>query len=522
MTLALYVLLVAGIAILFLCSSRRETRPLPPGPPKDPLIGHLRYMPTAQAPFVFNEWAKTYGDVMHLQVLGKSMIVLNTLQAAVDLLDKRGSIYSDRPPLPLYELLGWTYMLSFMRYGETFTRHRQVHQSFFSRQRCAEFEPMQTQEARQLVRNLFASPTENSHIHRRFTTSVLVQVVAGHKINSNDDPYLELSKMVYQVFSVTGPPGGTPIDFFPPLRYFPSWFPGAYYAGVARTWRPVVRKLYDYPLESVQRQRASEHLLAEQSPHSSQEAGDASPSFLLSQLEEIDNNASELNHEELKGAAATLFGAELPTRSAVAVFMLAMILNPECQVRAQKEIDSVVGTSRFPTFEDRAELPFVECILQETLRQAFHYEGVPHRSTEDDFYRGMYIPKGSLILPNIRGMSLDESIYKNPTKFIPERFLSPPLGNGELYFSCLFGFGRRLAKCPAVHFVERNLWIAIVSILATCIISNALDEHGNIIVPEASMSDGVDSYPNDLRCVIRPRFNGVEALLEESILSPTT
>ncbi|KAJ7841586.1 cytochrome P450 [Mycena olivaceomarginata] len=414
---------------------------------------------------------QTYGDVMHLQVLGKSMIVLDTLQAAVDLLDKKGSIYSDRPPLPLYELLGWTYMLSFMRYGEIFTRHRQVHQSFFSRQRCAGFEPMQTQEARRLVRNLFASPTEKyGAVLSKFTTSILVQVVAGHEIDSDDDPYLELSKMVHQVFSVTGPPGGTPIDFFPPLRYFPSWFPGAYYAGIARAWRPVVRKLYDYPLECVQRQR---------------EAGDASPSFLLSQLEEMDNGTSELDHEELKGAAATLFGAELPTRSVVAVFLLAMVLNPECQIRAQKEIDSVVGTSRFPTFEDRAKLPWNPVAPL----------GVPHRSTQDDVYRGMYIPKGSLILANVRsvlfspahvvslqyilfhsGMSLDENTYKNPTKFIPERFLPPPLGSGEPPFTCLFGFGRR--KCPAVHFVERNLWIAIVSILATCTISNALDEHG--------------------------------------------
>jgi hypothetical protein len=88
------------------------------------------------------------------------------------------------------------------------------------------------------------------------------------------------------------------------------------------------------------------------------------------------------------------------------------------------------------------------------------------------------------------GMSLEENTYKNPTKFIPERFLPPPLGSGELPFSCLFGFGRRRAldlfcdcekysltsepdrKCPAVHFIERNLWIAIVSILATCTISN--------------------------------------------------
>jgi len=196
--------------------------------------------------------------------------------------------------------------------------------------------------------------------------------------------------------------------------------------------------------------------------------------------------------------------------------MLAMVLNPECQIRAQKEIDTVVGTSRFPTFEDRAELPFVECILQETLRwNPVAPLGVPHRSTQDDVYRGMYIPKGSLIFANVRGMSLDDSIYKDPTKFIPERFLPPPSGNGEPHFSCLFGFGRR--KCPAVHFVERNLWIAIVSILATCTISNALDEHGNVIVPEASMSDGVDSYPNDLRCLVKPRSKAVEALLEESI-----
>jgi hypothetical protein len=75
----------------------------------------------------------------------------------------------------------------------------------------------------------------------------------------------------------------------------------------------VVRKLYDYPLECVQRQRASNHLLpGNSSSQSLQESGDASPSFLLAQLEEMDNDASELDHEELKGAAATLFGAELP------------------------------------------------------------------------------------------------------------------------------------------------------------------------------------------------------------------
>jgi hypothetical protein len=41
---------------------------------------------------------------MQLQVLGRSIIILDTHQAAADLLDKKGSIYSDRPEFPLYNM----------------------------------------------------------------------------------------------------------------------------------------------------------------------------------------------------------------------------------------------------------------------------------------------------------------------------------------------------------------------------------------------------------------------------------
>jgi hypothetical protein len=45
-----------------------------------------------------------------------------------------------------------------------------------------------------------------------------------------------------------------------------------------------------------------------------------------------------------------------------------MIIHPEYQAKAQKEIDSVIGDLRLPDFEDRGNLPLVECILQEVLR----------------------------------------------------------------------------------------------------------------------------------------------------------
>ena len=37
------------------------------------------------------------GDIIYLNLLGQSVIVLNTAQATSDLLDKRSAIYSDRP-----------------------------------------------------------------------------------------------------------------------------------------------------------------------------------------------------------------------------------------------------------------------------------------------------------------------------------------------------------------------------------------------------------------------------------------
>lgn len=45
-----------------------------------------------------------------------------------------------------------------------------------------------------------------------------------------------------------------------------------------------------------------------------------------------------------------------------------MVLRPEIQSKAQAEIDSVVGHDRLPDFNDRPSLPYIDRIVQETLR----------------------------------------------------------------------------------------------------------------------------------------------------------
>lgn len=79
-----------------------------------------------------------------------------------------------------------------------------------------------------------------------------------------------------------------------------------------------------------------------------------------------------------------------------------MALNPEVQAKAQEEIDHVIGPNKLPTFDDRDKLPYIEAIVKETLR--WHPVApmcIPHLCTQDDIYEGHFIPKGSIIMPNI-------------------------------------------------------------------------------------------------------------------------
>ncbi|KAG6826632.1 hypothetical protein H0H87_006846, partial [Tephrocybe sp. NHM501043] len=207
---------------------------------------------------------------------------------------------------------------------------------------------------------------------------------------------------------------------------------------------------------------------------------------MATQLEALHQNVDDVQYttDDVRGAGATAYaaGAET-TSSSLWIFLLAMVLYPESQVRAQEELDAVIGAGRLPDFNDRPALPYLECLVKEVLR--WHHplpSGVPHRSLDDDVYDGMFIPKGSIIIANIRGMTWDEELYNNPRAFDPSRYLPAPHGKGEPLPAATWGFGRRI--CPGRHFADATLWIAIATILSTLNISKAVADDGKEITPE--------------------------------------
>ncbi|KAL4255104.1 cytochrome P450 family protein [Pleurotus pulmonarius] len=491
----LHFAIAIGIVSLLAYLKRRSAKrpPYPPGPPADPLIGHLRVMPTEKHESVFHEWSKLYGDVMHLKILGRNMIVLNSVQAATDLLEKRSALYSDRPNMNVYVGIGWDSILVFLPYGQRFRKHRQLLHSHFGQHAGPKFQPIQLQNALILAQGLMENTKDYQHLLGRYTTAIVMRIAYGHQIISDDDEFVRIAHDSGYTLNNSGPPGGTAVDHFPILTHFPSWFPGTHYATFARNWRWAVDRLHDRPYEYV-KQRMAE--------------GTAEHSFLSEQLDTVSGKTlTDDEIRDLKGSAGAIFAAGGETTwSSLETFFLAMLHYPEVQKKGQREIDSVIGPDRLPTFEDFNSLPYVARVTQEILR--WHPTaplGVPHRSTEDDIYKGMFIPKGSTIFANIMGMALDESF--NPDRYLPKS----QGGSEEPYFDAVFGFGRRI--CPGRHLAAASIWIAVATLFATVNINKVKDEDGNEIIPELDFETGITSRPKYFPCTTTPRSDKVVRLV---------
>ena len=90
------------------------------------------------------------------------------------------------------------------------------------------------------------------------------------------------------------------------------------------------------------------------------------------------------------------------TVSAIQSFFLAMLLFPEVQKKAQEELMKVVGPHRLPEYDDEESLPYIRALAKECLRwRSVVPLSVPHRSIEDDEYRGYKIPGQAMLIANI-------------------------------------------------------------------------------------------------------------------------
>ncbi|KAF8884131.1 cytochrome P450 [Infundibulicybe gibba] len=472
--------------------------PLPPSPPADSLFGHLRMVTAKNPELVAHEWAREFVErrgIFHMRIFGQPVIVLNSAKIAIDLLERRSLIYSTRPRCVVWELMGWIPTTTFLPIGEQFKNHRKMYQRYFSGSQSQEYQPIQREEARFLTENLSRDPGDYDKYLRRFAASIIMRIAYGHRISSDDDEYNVMIHDVATSVAAAGPPGGTVVDFFPTLQYLPSWFPGTHFANQARRYRKYIRDMHERPIEHIRHKMA---------------VGTATECLVKNELESLALNRVagpdfDAQLDDLMGVAGTVYSAGADTTwSTMTIFLLAMVLNPGVQRKGREEIDNIIGSKRLPDFADRESLPYVNCVVQETLR--WHPPvplGISHRTSEADTYNGMYIPKGAPVIANSWTMTHDPSVYRDPDSFDPSRFLPKPEGREEPLPVGVFGFGRRV--CPGKYLAEASVWIGIATILSQLDISKAIDENGREVTPKAEFTSSITSHPMEFKCRIRAR-----------------
>ncbi|KZW01466.1 cytochrome P450, partial [Exidia glandulosa HHB12029] len=425
----------------------------PPGPPPSLLLGNVSDVPTSKEAEGFAKLGAKYGPLVHLRLLHKHMIIINSLDVAEDLLERRGAIYSDRPPFTMLgDLMGWNWAPTFMPYGPLWRAHRRVFQSRIGTTSLSpHLRAVQQYANVKLLQGLLETPEDfMQHTHCSAAAGLLMMSF-GIDIEK-DNSLLKLNEAGVDSIVEAGVPGRYAVDAWSALKHVPIWMPGAGFKRQARAWRDLATRVLEEPFAHTRSAMAST----------------TSPS-LKSSRDPQERHLQECNLLSLSSARSPYIVAGVDTvKSYVNAGILALVLDQEIQRRMHAEIVGAIGSDKLPTAEDREVLPLVEAFVREVYR--FYPPvplGIPHSLMQDDVYKGYLIPMGSTIVANIWAMLRDPAVYSEPHLFNPNRFLTD---GGHLSTTvpdprtAVFGFGRR--TCPGRLYGDEALWLALATIVA--------------------------------------------------------
>lgn len=100
------------------------------------------------------------GDILSVSIFGRRLVVINSAQTAIDILDKKGAIYSGKPIMGMVgELMGFKNWLVLLPYGPRFRNQRRfVRQQLSSHAAMKQFSLIVEHETGHLLRRLSAKP----------------------------------------------------------------------------------------------------------------------------------------------------------------------------------------------------------------------------------------------------------------------------------------------------------------------------------------------------------------------------
>ncbi|KAK9053939.1 hypothetical protein SSX86_025014 [Deinandra increscens subsp. villosa] len=451
----LYISLLLLLAsYLFASQIRRKSSNLPPTVfPSIPLIGHLYLL----KPPLYRTLAKIsakYGPILQLQLGFRRVLVVSSPSAAEECFTKNDVVFANRPKLLFGKIIGVNYTsLVSSPYGDNWRNLRRIASiEILSIHRLNEFHGVRVEENRLLIRKLrsISSPVNAKLMLYELTLNVMMRMISGKRYFGGVDREMEeegkrFREILDETFLLAG--ASNVGDYLPIL----SWLG---IKGLEKKLIALQEKrdvFFQGLIEQLRKSKGAEVV-----------NGKKTMIELLLSLQE--SEPEYYTDAMIRSFVLVLLAGGSDTSAGTMEWAMSLLLNhPLVLKKAQDEIDRVIGNNRLVDESDIAKLPYLRCIINETLR--LYPAGpllVPHESSEDCVVGGYKIPRGTMLIVNQWAIHHDPKVWDDPERFNPERFDGLE-GNRDGFKLMPFGSGRR--SCPGEGLAVRMLGMTLGSII---------------------------------------------------------
>ncbi|WOK91574.1 hypothetical protein Cni_G00265 [Canna indica] len=455
------------LAVLLLMSARRRRKlPFPPGPPKLPIIGNMLMGPPTHRDLA--KLAERYGGLLHLRNGFLHIFVVSTPEMAREVLQVQDVAFSNRPATVAIAYLTYDRAdMAFAHYGPYWRQMRKLCvMKLFSRKHAESWVSVR-EEVDVIVSAVAKRDSGDSanlgELLFKLTMSIVYRAAFGSRGNDDQEEFIaivqEFSKL-FAAFNIG--------DFFPWLGWMDP-------QGVNRRLK-TARTALDRFIDKI----IDEHMA---NPKDADAKDRDMVDEMLEFLEDGSGDRSQLGGgDDVQGSFTVtrnnikaiimdvMFGGTETVASAIEWAMAELVKSPDDMRRVQEELAAVVGLDRKVNESDLEKLPFLKCVIKETLRLHPPIPLLQHETAVDCEVSGYLVPARSQVMINVWAIGRNKAAWKDADEFRPTRF-APGGDAAELdfkgnYFEFVpFGSGRR--SCPGMQLGLHALQLAVAQ-LAHC------------------------------------------------------
>ncbi|KAI9200331.1 hypothetical protein LWI28_006137 [Acer negundo] len=439
---------------------------LPPSPPNSfPIIGHLHLLKKPIHSELQN-LSNKYGSILKLSFGNRNILLVSSPAAIEEVFSKNDVVFANRPRLLISKYLNYNYTsVGASPYGQHWRNLRRLMAlEIFSTSRLKTFQSIREDEVRLLLKNLHQSSSQSSFTKAEMKSklselsfNVIMRIVAGKRYFGVDETDSDEAKLfrdiIKEIFEISG--ASNPGDFIPALRWLN-------YHSFEKRMKILHKKGDSFMQSLIDENRIRTRKIG---PGDDQE--EKTRTMIDSMLSLQESEPNYYTDEIIKGMILTLLSAGTDTSAATIEWAMSLLLNnPAVLKKARAEVDNYVGHDRLVDEPDLAKLPYIQSIVNETLRlYPVAPLLAPHESSDDTTIGGYHVPRQTMLMVNAWAIHRDPKVWDDPTSFKPERFEGLMEGGHEAdnYKFVPFGLGRR--ACPGAGLANRVMGLALAALI---------------------------------------------------------